>query len=142
MRTHYVVLLIFSLALLCAVLLGEEKKIFPFEYRQIQLENGFKAYLIKAGAPGQIAYVTVVRTGARDEWEPGRSGYAHFFEHMMFRGTAKYPFYDEITSRMGAMRNAFTSSDFTNYYLIFERYCTVTWITPSSQVVGLCIGVL
>ena len=118
MRSHYAVLLVFSLALLCAVLLGQEKKIFPFEYKRIQLENGFKAYLIKAGAPGQIAYVTVVRTGARDEWEPGRSGYAHFFEHMMFRGTAKYPAYDEITSRIGAMRNAFTSSDFTNYYLV------------------------
>jgi zinc protease len=118
MRIHYAVLLLVSLALFSAALWGEEKKIFPFEYKRIQLENGFNAYLIKAGAPGQIAYVTVVRTGARDEYEPGRSGYAHFFEHMMFRGTAKYPHYDEITSRIGAMRNAFTSNDFTNYYLV------------------------
>ena len=118
MRIHYVIWLILSLVQFSAVLWGEEKKVFPFEYKRIQLENGFKAYLIKAGAPGQIAYVTVVRTGARDEYEPGRSGYAHFFEHMMFRGTAKYPNYDEITTRIGAMRNAFTSSDFTNYYLV------------------------
>jgi zinc protease len=118
-----------SLAVLCLSLssifsmslLGEEKKIFPFEYKTIQLENGFKAYLIKAGAPGQIAYVTVVRTGARDEPEPGRSGYAHFFEHMMFHGTARYPHYDEMTSRIGAMRNASTSNDFTNYYLVASK---------------------
>jgi zinc protease len=92
--------------------------IFPFDYRLVELENGFKAYLIKAGAPNQIAYVSMVRTGSRDEWEPGKSGFAHFFEHMMFRGTDKYPDYDAITAGMGAARNAFTSSDRTVYYLI------------------------
>ena len=65
--------------------------VFPFPYEIVTLENGFRAYLIKAGAPGQIAYVSVVRTGSRDEVEPGKSGFAHFFEHMMFRGTEKYP---------------------------------------------------
>lgn len=96
-------------------------KIFPFEYRMLRLENGFRAYLIRAGAPGQIAYVTVARVGARDEWEPGRSGYAHFFEHMMFRGTPKYPDYDAVTSRIGAARNASTSIDVTQYYLVAAR---------------------
>jgi len=84
----------------------------------VELQNGFKAYLIKAGAPGQIAYVTVVRTGAREEWEPGRSGFAHFFEHIMFRGTKKYPDYDAITTKIGAARNASTSIDVTQYYLV------------------------
>jgi zinc protease len=92
--------------------------IFPFEYEQVRLENGFTAYLIDAGAPGQIAFVTMVRTGSRDEVEPGRSGFAHFFEHMMFRGTEKYPDYDGMTSRIGAARNAFTSNDMTVYYLV------------------------
>jgi zinc protease len=118
MRIHYAVLVISLLALFSGALWGEEKKIFPFEYKRVQLENGFKAYLIKAGAPGQIAYVTVVRTGARDEYEPGRSGYAHFFEHMMFRGTPKYPHYDQVTTQIGAMRNASTGLDLTNYYLV------------------------
>jgi zinc protease len=59
-----------------------------------------------------------VRTGSRDEVEPGRSGFAHFFEHMMFRGTEKYPNYDGVTSSMGAARNAFTSFDQTVYYLV------------------------
>jgi zinc protease len=44
----------------------------------------------------------MVRTGSRDEVEPGRSGFAHFFEHMMFRGTERYPDYDGVTSSMGA----------------------------------------
>ncbi len=108
-----------ALALACATsAAAQEGGIFPFDYRLVELENGFKAYLIKAGAPGQLAYVTMVRTGSRDEVEPGRSGFAHFFEHMMFRGTDKYPNYDLITSQMGASRNAFTSNDLTVYYLV------------------------
>jgi zinc protease len=118
MRIYGTISLFMALVLVSVSLWGQEKKTFPFEYKRIELENGLKAYLIKAGAPGQIAYVTVVRTGSRDEYEPGRSGYAHFFEHMMFRGTVKYPNYDAITSRTGAMRNASTSNDFTQYYLV------------------------
>ncbi|UCF36761.1 MAG: insulinase family protein [Acidobacteriota bacterium] len=96
----------------------KDSNVFPFEYKKVQLENGFTAYLIDAGGPGQIAYLTVVRTGSRDEWEPGRSGYAHFFEHMMFRGTEKYPDFDAVTTPIGADMNAFTGSDLTAYYLV------------------------
>jgi zinc protease len=60
----------------------------------------------------------MVRTGARDEVEEGKTGFAHFFEHMMFRGTKKYPNYDGITESVGAARNAFTSNDMTVYYLV------------------------
>ena len=108
-----------ALALVCASsAAAQDGGIFPFGYRLVELDNGFKAYLIKAGAPGQIAYVSMVRTGSRDEVEAGKSGFAHFFEHMMFRGTDKYPNYDLITSQMGASRNAFTSNDLTVYYLV------------------------
>lgn len=96
---------------------SSEDGIFPFETRRVTLDNGFNAYLIHAGAPGTIAYVSNVRTGARDEVEEGRTGYAHFFEHMMFRGTEKYPNYDAVTSEIGAARNAFTSLDMTVYYV-------------------------
>ncbi len=108
----------FLLALAGSAAAQQEEGIFPFDYRLVELENGFKAYLIKAGAPGQIAYVSMVRTGSRDEVEEGKSGFAHFFEHMMFRGTDKYPDYDGVTSSMGAARNGFTSSDRTVYYLV------------------------
>jgi zinc protease len=107
-----------ALALAAPALAQQQEGIFPFDYRLVELENGFKAYLIKAGAPNQIAYVSMVRTGSRDEWEPGRSGFAHFFEHMMFRGTEKYPNYDAVTTEIGAARNANTSNDRTIFYLI------------------------
>ena len=104
------------LALAGSAMAQQNDEVFPFDYRLVELENGFKAYLIKAGAPGQIAYVSMVRTGSRDEVEPGKSGFAHFFEHMMFRGTEKYPDFDAVTASMGAARNAFTSNDMTVYY--------------------------
>jgi zinc protease len=93
-------------------------RVFPFPYETLELDNGLRAYLIKAGAPGQLAYMSIVRTGSRDEVEPGRSGFAHFFEHMMFRGTEKYPNYDEETTKMGAFRNASTWADQTAYYMV------------------------
>ena len=93
-------------------------RVFPFPYEVVELENGFRAYLVKAGAPGQIAYVSFARTGSRDEVEPGKSGFAHFFEHMMFRGTEKYPNYDAETTKLGAFRNASTWADQTAYYIV------------------------
>ena len=95
---------------------GED--IFPFETRRFELDNGLRAYLIDAGSPGMLAYVSIVRTGARDEVEEGVTGFAHFFEHMMFRGTEKYPNYDGITESFGANRNANTSQDRTFYYIV------------------------
>ena len=117
MRIFLILVLIIGMAA-ASVAVPQKGKIFPFDYKLVTLPNGFKAYLIKAGSTGQIAYVTVVRAGAREEWEPGKTGFAHFFEHIMFKGTDKYPDYDAITTRIGAARNASTGSDVTQYYLV------------------------
>ncbi|NOY05339.1 MAG: insulinase family protein [Chlorobi bacterium] len=97
--------------------------IFPYKYSVVTLENGLKAYLIPTQNPGLVAYYSIVRTGSRDEWEPGHSGFAHFFEHMMFRGTKTYPgpVYDRLVTEMGADANAYTTDDYTAYHLKFAR---------------------
>jgi zinc protease len=61
-----------------------------------------------------------MRTGSRDEVEPGHSGFAHFFEHMMFHGTETYPQdkYNAAIKAMGADSNAFTSDDLTVYHIL------------------------
>ena len=92
--------------------------VFPFPIETVTLDNGLRAFLISADAPGQVAYLTVVRAGSRDEVEPGKSGFAHFFEHMMFHGTEKYPDYDNETTKIGAFRNGTTNQDRTFYYLV------------------------
>ena len=99
---------------------GFSQKFFPYEYEKLQLENGFKAYLIPVKGSGLAAYYSIVRTGSRDEYEAGRSGFAHFFEHMMFRGTRRFPgpVYDKMMTEMGADANAFTSDDLTAYHMV------------------------
>jgi zinc protease len=98
---------------------------FPYKYEETVLDNGLKVITIPMKNSGLISYFTIVHTGSRDEIEPGKSGFAHFFEHMMFRGTEKYPpeRYNQATTEMGADTNASTWDDFTQYYMHFpSRY--------------------
>ncbi len=99
---------------------AEPADIFPFAVQQKTLGNGLQVVVVPFDSPGTVAYYTVVRTGSRDEVEPGKSGFAHFFEHMMFRGTDKYSQdrYNEILKRMGADSNASTADDLTLYHIV------------------------
>ena len=65
--------------------------VFPYQVHRTTLDNGLKVLLIPMPAEGLVSYWTVVRTGSRDEVEQGVTGFAHFFEHIMFRGSEKYP---------------------------------------------------
>ena len=93
--------------------------IFPYKYEVQTLDNGLKTILIPMPGSGLVAYYSVVRTGSRDEVEEGHTGFAHFFEHMMFRGTKKYPaeVREKIVTGMGANTNAYTTDDLTCYYM-------------------------
>lgn len=98
-------------------------KIFPYDYDVTVLENGLKVITVPTNSNGIVSYYTVVRTGSRDEWEKGKSGFAHFFEHMMFRGTKRHPggIYDSLVISMGADANAYTTDDYTCYHLTFAN---------------------
>lgn len=93
--------------------------VFPYKIETTKLDNGLTVMSIPVDSPGIIAYYTVVRTGARNEIEKGLSGFAHFFEHMMFRGTEKYPQekYNDALKALGANSNAFTTDDWTCYHM-------------------------
>jgi len=95
--------------------------VFPYRVHQKVLSNGLKAIVVPMASDGLVSYWSIVRTGSRDEVEPGVTGFAHFFEHMMFRGTAKHPEYDAVTNGIGADANAFTSDDITAYHLSFAK---------------------
>jgi zinc protease len=98
---------------------AEHEKIFPLPIRQTTLDNGLSVISVPFDSPGIIAYYTVVRTGSRNEVEKGLSGFAHFFEHMMFRGTDRYPQekYNDVLKELGADSNAFTTDDWTCYHI-------------------------
>ena len=93
---------------------------FPFPVTEKTLANGLRVYVVGYDSPGLVAFYSIVRTGSRNEVEPGKSGFAHFFEHMMFHGTDKYSLdaYNGIIKEMGADSNAFTSDDLTVYHIL------------------------
>ena len=92
---------------------------FPYPIVEDVLENGLKVVVIPLDTPGLVAHYVAVRTGSRNEVEPGLSGFAHFFEHMMFRGTPRFTpeQYNDVLKRLGVDGNAFTTDDWTCYHV-------------------------
>jgi zinc protease len=97
--------------------------ILPFKAVEKTLDNGLKVIVVPTGFPNIVSLQIPVQTGSRNEVEPGKSGFAHFFEHMMFRGTPKYSneAYTAIITKAGARQNAYTSDDLTNYHVTFSK---------------------
>lgn len=116
-------LLLFVLAAAVLIAADPPKKTFPFPYTQEDLPNGLRLVTIPTDSPNLVSIYIVVQTGSRNEVEPGKTGFAHLFEHLMFRGTEKYSpeKYQEVLSRAGAASNASTSDDLTQYYTTFSK---------------------
>jgi zinc protease len=95
----------------------------PFKAVERLLPNGLKVIVVPTGFPNLVSLQIPVQTGSRNEVEPGKSGFAHFFEHMMFRGTKQYPpeEYNRIVVKAGARQNAYTTDDYTNYHITFAK---------------------
>ena len=94
--------------------------LFPYPIDVRTLKNGLQVVLVPTGPGGLTAYYTLVRVGSRNEVEEGHTGFAHFFEHMMFRGTDAYSSekYSQTLQGAGVNNNAETSDDFT----LFTNY--------------------
>lgn len=97
--------------------------ILPFHPTDATLANGLRVIIVPTGFPNLVSVQIPVQAGSRNEVEPGKSGFAHFFEHIMFRGTARFPAsaYQDIITRAGARQNAYTTDDYTNYHVTFAR---------------------
>lgn len=97
--------------------------VFSTPYLQRDLDNGLRVIIVPTDYPDIVTLQIPVQTGSRNEVEPGKSGFAHFFEHMMFRGTEKYSAeeYQRIVKQAGANQNAYTTDDYTNYHLVFTK---------------------
>lgn len=114
-----IVFLWIPLMLLGSFAWGSSEKSLPYPIHQKQLPNGLNVVTVPFDSPGIAAFYIVVRVGSRNEVEKGVTGFAHFFEHMMFRGTDKYPRekYNEVLKALGASANANTSNDRTVYHM-------------------------
>ncbi len=102
---------------------NQDNRVFNQDYDMRTLDNGLKAIVVKTDYPEVVSLQIPVQTGSRNEVEPGKSGFAHFFEHMMFRGTENYSQeeYGAMLKEMGADQNAYTTDDYTNYHVTFVK---------------------
>ncbi|MBK7890878.1 MAG: insulinase family protein [Bdellovibrionales bacterium] len=89
---------------------------FPVE-KEI-LENGLTVLYMPDHSAPLVSYHTWFKVGSKDE-KKGVTGIAHLFEHMMFKGSKKYSGdqFDLLLQSNGATNNAFTTQDYTGYYI-------------------------
>ncbi len=120
MRLILITLLV-TLLISCSTENTEEAsvKVFPYEIHKETFSNGLQVVTVPYESPGIASLYIIVRAGSREEVEPGKTGFAHFFEHMMFRGTDNYSKdeYGEVLKSIGAAANANTWLDRTVYHM-------------------------
>ncbi len=97
----------------------DTSKTFKIDYEKFQLDNGLSVILHQDDSDPLVAMATVVHVGSNRE-KPGRTGFAHFFEHLLGKETknmASGEWY-KILSSNGGNGNAMTSVDMTYYYAV------------------------
>jgi zinc protease len=84
---------------------------------EFTLGNGLHVVVIPDHRTPVVTQMIWYKVGSADE-TPGKSGLAHFLEHLMFKGTAKHPAgeFSQTVLRVGGNENAFTSTDYTGYF--------------------------
>lgn len=99
------------------------------EYNRFTLTNGLKVIVHQDHSTPIVAVNLTYNVGARDE-NPQRTGFAHLFEHLMFGGSKNIPSFDTPLQKVGGENNAFTTNDFTNYYITLpkENLETAFWL--------------
>jgi zinc protease len=114
-------ILIFALSFVAVA--AQARKVFPYQYQVDDLPNGLRVVTVPTDYPNLVSFYLVIGAGSRNEVEEKKSGYAHFFEHLMFRGSENYPpgQFDAIMKKAGASSNASTWDDKTIYHETFAK---------------------
>lgn len=104
------------LFVLCGFLVQAQK----VQFEEYDLANGLHVILHQDNGAPLVTTSVLYHVGAKDE-EPQRTGFAHFFEHLLFEGTKNIERGEwfSIVSSNGGKNNAYTNDDFTYYYEVF-----------------------
>ncbi len=106
-----------------------------------KLENGLEVVVIPDRRAPVVTHMVYYRNGAADDPQ-GKSGIAHFLEHLMFKGTDKHPkgVFSEIVAGLGGQENAFTSYDYTAYYQrVAKEHLGAVMAIESDRMTGLVL---
>jgi zinc protease len=92
------------------------------EVAHFTLANGLEVVVVPDRRTPVVTHMVWYKVGSADE-EPGKSGLAHFLEHLMFKGTEKNPAgrFSKVVATLGGQENAFTSTDYTGYFQRIAR---------------------
>lgn len=106
------------------------------------LNNGLRVMVYVDKRVPVVAHSVWYRVGAADE-DTGESGLAHFFEHLMFKGTEAYPdgHFSKYIAQLGGEDNAYTTNDYTVYYQnIASEHLPTVMSMEADRMVNLKVG--
>lgn len=114
LRSWFVVLVLVAGSVIPA---AAEQKAGQADITDFTLANGMQVVVIPDRRAPIVTHMVWYKVGSADE-PPGKSGIAHFFEHLMFKATKAYPegAFDKAIAAIGGSNNAFTSYDYTAFY--------------------------
>ncbi|CAN5677647.1 hypothetical protein BH24ACI2_BH24ACI2_14880 [soil metagenome] len=139
MQNFSKILLTVVLALSFCLTTFGQTKIAPLNIKQRTLPNGLKVVSVQDNSSPTVAIHVWYDVGGKND-PPGRSGFAHMFEHMMFKSTEnmKNEMMDRLTEDVGGYNNASTWDDFTNYYeVVPSNYLETLLWAESDRMVNL-----
>lgn len=117
-------------------------RVTPLNFKERFLANGLKVITLPDKSTPQVTVQVWYRVGSKDD-PKGRSGFAHMFEHMMFKSTKnmKSEMFDRITEDVGGFNNASTYDDFTNYYQVIpSNHAEVLLWAEAERMVNLNVS--
>ena len=106
------------------------------------LGNGLQVVVVPDHRAPVVTHMIWYKVGAADE-VPGKSGLAHFLEHLMFKGTARNPGnrFSQAVAAIGGQENAFTTSDYTGFYQRIPRECLKEMMAfEADRITGLVLN--
>ncbi len=114
-------------------------KVTPLKIKERTLANGLKVVSLQDNSSPTVAIHVWYNVGGKNDPQ-GKSGFAHMFEHMMFKSTKNMPNekMDRLTEDVGGFNNASTWDDFTNYYeVVPSNYLETLLWAESERMVNL-----
>lgn len=131
----------FVLALVVLPLSATPGQAQVFNPKTLELDNGMQVVVIENHRAPVVTHMVWYRTGAADE-PAGKSGIAHYLEHLMFKGTkTRAPGeFSQIVADLGGRENAFTSQDYTAYFqTVAPQYLETMMELEADRMTGLVL---
>ncbi len=137
LRKASAVLILFALPFAFAASAAAQARVPPLKYRERTLSNGLRVYSVRDASSPTVAIQVWYKVGSKDDPER-RSGFAHLFEHMMFKGTKNMrdEQMDRLTEDVGGFNNASTWDDFTNYFEVVPSNYLETLLWAEAERMG------